>query len=59
MIDIDETLKLIQGQGQRSRSHPAEKHYWNYENVHLLQIGATDMFTWRKCHCSPILKIQI
>ena len=51
MIDIDETLKLTQGQGQRSRSLPAGKHFWEYENVHLYQTGATDIFTRRKCPC--------
>ena len=50
-IDIDEPLKLTQGQGQRSRSHPAAKHFWKYENMHLWQTRATDIFTRRKCPC--------
>ena len=52
MIDIDETLKLTQSQGQGSRSIPAGKHFWKYKNVHLYQTGATDIFTRRKCPCS-------
>ena len=51
MIDIDETLKLTQSQGQGSRSIPAGKHFWKYKNVHLYQTGATDIFTRRKCPC--------
>ena len=52
MIDIDETLKLTQSQGQGSRSIPAGKHFWKYKNVHLYQTGVTDIFTRRKCPCS-------
>ena len=51
MIDIDETLKLTQSQGQGSRSIPEGKHFWKYKNVHLYQTGATDIFTRRKCPC--------
>jgi len=51
MIDIGETLKLTKCQGQRSRSHPAAKPFWKYENMHLCQTGATDIFTRRKCPC--------
>ena len=51
VIDIDETVKLTHGQSQRSRSHPAAKHFWKYENMHLWQTRATDIFTRRKCPC--------
>ena len=51
MIDIDETLKLTQGESQRSRSLPAGKHLWKYENVHLCQTDATDKLTRRKYPC--------
>ena len=55
MINIDETLKLTQSQGQGSRSIPAGKHFWKYKNVHLYQTGATDIFTRRKCPCLQVL----
>ena len=59
MIDIDETLKLTQGESQRSRSLPAGKHLWKYENVHLYQTGATDIFTRRKCPCLRTSKTKL